>query len=233
MGKKTLTRSVLIAIGFVIALFATATQAAVVYGDFRTYIAGYSGSLAPGWTYSTEGGTTLALRAKNRYDFSVPDGSDGVYELPLGVYPGSTGGRQYASYEFSVSSVGLVSYLLYVDHDPTSAMNFTSVNPFSYWTDNVGFSNINPDFSLSIGFQNSQNIGFPDTPGGPFDPMENGLYTFRLEAYRNRALVNSVEIDVQVGDAQNSVPEPGTLALIAPAFAAMIATASRRKKFSQ
>jgi hypothetical protein len=174
------------------------------------------------FTISTDNGVELALRAKNRETFALLDGSSGTYYADLGLCATCTGvPKALWSYEFSVNSGAItgLTYRLGIDHDPSAATSYAFVNPETYWTDNA----LAP--SPFIGFQNSQNVRFGDTPGGIFDVNQAGLYSITLEAWNGASMVNSVTIDVQVGP----VPEPGTYALMLAGLMGVVAIARRRR----
>lgn len=72
------------------------------------------------------------------------------------------------------------------------------------------------------GFENSENVGFADTPGGAFNINQPGLYGFVLEAFdASGALVDRTGMSVLV-------PEPAPFALVGLALAGL-GLASRRK----
>lgn len=177
------------------------------------------------WTIGTENGIELALRAKNRQTFALLDGSTGTYQATPGTYTGANGKATW-NYEYSVNAgqyeLSDLSFLLSVDHDPSVGISFSSVNPYTYWVDNA----IAPD--PTNGFQNSQNVGFPSTPGGAFDFNQQGLYAFKLEAFQGTTLLDSVSMNVQVGDTiPVHVPEPGTFALMGLAGLGLMMTRRR------
>jgi hypothetical protein len=185
------------------------------------------------WTIGTENGIELALRAKNRETFALLDGSTGTYQADPGLYNG-LGPKSKWNYEFSINtgsqySLSDLSFLLSIDHDPSTGISFSSVNPLTYWVDNA-FAPV-----PTKGFQNSQNVGFGDTPGGAFDVFQQGLYTFKLEAFDQAgALKDSVMMNVRVGDTIPAhVPEPGSMALVGAALGGLVwirrKTASKNK----
>ena len=173
------------------------------------------------WTISTDSGVELALRGKNRQTLATIDGSSGTYLADPGLCVTCSGvPKAMWSYEFSVNagSVTGLTYRLGVDHDPSAAISYSVVDPQTYWADNA----IAP--GAFIGFQNSENVRFGDTPGGIFDVDMPGLYSFTLEAWNGPTLVNSVTMSVQV------VPEPETWAMMLAGLGMLGFTARRRKK---
>ncbi len=184
------------------------------------------------WSIGRENGIELALRAKNRETFALIDGTLGTYQVDPGLYLG-VGPKAKWNYEFSVNSSayqgGILTYLLSVDHDPSVGMNFSTADPLILWTDNFVPPSASGPLDFSDGFQNSQNVGFPDTPGGAFNVGQEGLYAFKLEAFDGTRLVDSVSMMVKVGDnVPAQIPEPGTLSLAMGAIAGL--TFIRRRK---
>jgi hypothetical protein len=186
-----------------------------------------SGNFDTNWTIGTNSGIVLGLGFKDRQSFALLDGSDGTYFSALGNYAGG-GSKQHTSYQFSVDTTGYaastapLTYSLCVDHDPTAAgVALSCVNPGTYWVDN----NVAPN--PFIGFQNSENIGFGDTPGGAFNPAMNGTFDFVLTAFSGNVMVDQVSARVQIGDAL-AVPEPGSMLLVGLGMGLLV-WASRRK----
>ncbi|MEJ5999326.1 PEP-CTERM sorting domain-containing protein [Paucibacter soli] len=178
-----------------------------------------SGNSNGNWTISTDSGIELALRAKNRETLATIDGSSGTYLADPGLCASCTGApKAMWNYEFSVNSGNLsgLTYRLGIDHDPSAATNYAFVNPETYWADNA----IAP--GAFIGFQNSENVRFADTPGGIFNVNMPGLYSVTLEAWNGASLVNSTTMNVQV------VPEPQTYALMLAGLAGLRLFARRR-----
>jgi hypothetical protein len=207
-----------------LALALVGAQAATTYGDIATpgVYFGTGGVTNGNWTISTDSGVELALRAKNRETFELLDGSSGTYAADLGLCATCTGvPKAMWSYEFSVNSGAVtgLTYRLGIDHDPSAATSYAYVDPSTYWSDNA----IAP--TPFIGFQNSQNVRFGDTPGGIFDVNQAGLYAITLEAWNGASMVNSVTIDVQVGP----VPEPETYALMLMGLVGVAAIVRRRR----
>lgn len=225
--KSKITGIFMVLFMAVMGFMTSSGQAAVVttYGNLSSpgvYFG--SGNSNGNFTIGTDNGIELGLRSKNRQTFALFDGSSGVYYAPLGTYLGS-GVKHITSYEFSANSTGYTGetpllYRLGVDQNPTMMTSFTWVDPTTHWVDNA----IAP--SGFVGFQNSQNIGFGDTPGGAFDPLISGMYTFVLEAWAGQQMMDTVTMQVQIGDTV-PVPEPGSLALMFGALGAL--SLSRRK----
>ncbi len=184
-----------------------------------------TGNFDANWTIASDNGIVLGLGFKDRQTFALLDGSSGTYFSVPGTYPGG-GSRQHTSYQFSVdftqaSATGL-TFQLCVDHDPSLATALSCVNPATWWGDNEAAP------SGFLGFQNSQNIGFADTPGGAFDPSMNGTFDFVLTAFNGNTALDSVTARVQIGDAL-AVPEPGSLALLGLGVGALAWSGRRRR----
>jgi hypothetical protein len=191
--------------------------AALTYGNIAPPGVYFGTGNANGdFTISTGAGGELALRAKDRGTGATIDGSSGVYHANTGLCAGPicTSPRAAWSYEFSVNPMGATgyTYLLGVDNDPTAGVNYTWVNAATYFGDNA---------TMGDAFQNSENIIFGNTPGGPFDIYAPGSYQFALQAFLGNTLANEVSITVQV-------PEPGSLALLGIALGALAVLLRRR-----
>ena len=189
-----------------LALASSGAMAVTSYGDIAApgvYFG--TGNVNGNWTISTDSGVELALRAKNRQTLATIDGSSGIYLADPGLCVTCTGAAKAMwNYEFSVNSGSLsgLTYRLGIDHDPSAGVSYAVVNPQTYWIDNA----IAP--GPFIGFQNSQNVRFGDTPGGIFNVNTPGIYGVTLEAWNGATMVNSTTMSVQV------VPEPETYALM-------------------
>lgn len=175
-----------------------------------------TGNFNDNFTISNAGGIELALRAK-MFGGASYDGSSGIYDVPAGLAPGRPINRPRAAwnYDFSINTAGSernlsdFAFRLGVDHDPSAATNFSYVNPLTQFPDNATFG--------TIGAQNSENVIFANTPGGPFNPFAPGLYSFRLQAFSldDRAFSNPLsQVDTIIRVAGATVPEPTTIALL-------------------
>ena len=200
-----------------------------------TGVASYGNIAAPGvyfgtgnvngdWTINTGNAGELALRAKVRFGPTL-DGTSGTYFADAGNDPSTSSYRAKWNFEYSVNSTGKTgySYWLGVDNDLSAATNFSFIN----------LSNISGFLSQPptgfTGFQDSSNIGFGNTPGGPYNINSDGIYSFVLQARRNNEIVvDSVRINVQVGP----IPEPETYALMVAGLGFMAFVARRRKQVS-
>ena len=126
--------------------FGTTANAATSYGDIATPFGVYfgSGNVNGNFTIGNSNGIELALRAKT-FGGATIDGSSGVYQANTGFSPNRTPTqtpRLDWNYEFSINTIGSQSALsnfvfrLGVDNDPTAGVNFTFVNPVTYFGDN-------------------------------------------------------------------------------------------------
>lgn len=186
------------------------------------------------WNYDDDPAVAveLAFRVKNRQTGELINADYGTYTVSPGLYSGG-GVKAKWNWEWSInegSSTGL-TYQLGIDHNPnigyTDPNTIVWVNPLTYWADNaiapIGFR----------GAQNSENVGFGDTPGGAFDVTKPGDYTFFLQAWDATRMVNHVEINVVVDDGSTTphlVPEPGTTWLLFAGLGMMGFTVLRRSK---
>ena len=180
-----------------------------------------SGNVNGNYTINTGDAGELALRAKVRFGPTI-DGTSGTYFADAGNDPSTSAYRAKWNFEYSVNSTGKTGYTYWlgVDNDLSAASNltFTNLSLIS------GFLSQPP--SGFTGFQDSSNIGFTTTPGGQGNINANGIYTFVLQARRDGQVVDSVNMNVQVGP----IPEPETYALMAAGLGLMAFVARRRKQ---
>lgn len=213
------------------------------YNDSITAIFG-SGNPNTGWTSDSASGIELGLRAKNRTSGDTSN-VNGVYS-----FASAPPTRGLWNYEFSINSdtsgtsgAGLDRYdfFLAVDRDSSLGVQWSIVNPLTYWLDNSYGNNttangagVEGPFALAgLGnnvAQNSQNITFGDYPTFPQGslPLEqNATYSYELFAVEkgagaNGARIVDVGITVVVGNGGAAVPDAGTTsALVGLALAGL------------
>lgn len=221
-------------------LGSSAANAVASYGDIVTPPGVYfgSGNVNGNWTIDTANNIELAIRAKHRDGSQATiDGSSGVYHANGGTCGGGigcTGGTKARwNYEFSVNTQagggGLFLNGLYVemavDTDRTAGENFVLLDVFTNWPDNSYWNGAERTGPFTggpqageYGVQQSVNPLFGNSGFMPgFDPFAPGLYSLRLSAYDGSAtgtLLAQTQTIV-------AVPEPGSLALLGLAFAAV------------
>ena len=213
MIKAAKFAAIIAGLGMTIGVVAQAQAAP--YGNIAAPGVYYgAGNFNGDFTIDNSNGIEVALRAKVRGGNTI-DGSSGVYQTSPAL-AGAT--RAIFNYDFSINTTASnqalsgFRYRLGVDHDPSAGINFSYKDPLTF-----GGNTFAP--GLFSGVQNSENIGFADTPGGAFNLTAEGLYTFSLAAYAltdatfSNAL-SQTSILVRVGNpAAADVPEPMTLAL--------------------
>lgn len=245
-------------------VLATGAQAALTYGNLNTtgftssttvfyqdaVYMGTGGSVQNGnWIINTTGGLEIALRARNRGNFQLVDGSSGTYAFDNGLCnPVCTGvPKAMWNYEFSVNTraggIGIVDLTnrfvqIRVDTDRTAGLAFTAwTDVTTNWGDNAYWDGIDatdgdperrvgagPAQAGEFGLQQSANPLFGNSLFQPgFDPFAAGLYRIEMRVRDGESTLGEVGMNVQV-----QVPEPSSLALVGLAIAGL-GFASRRK----
>ena len=196
----------------------------------------------------------VGLRAKNRLDFSLIDGADGIYHALPGTFGSGSGTRALWNYEFSVNTqqgggsltLNQVAVLLRVDTDASAGVSFGSyLNVFTNWDDNVYAKSGTPvsfrgltsaAFPTSgpqageFGVQQSVNPLFGNSGFMPgFNPSGPGTYEIELAVFGlNTDGTTNLNARLAGTDITVQVPEPGTLALLGLSLAGMAAVRRRR-----
>ena len=215
--------------------FTFAALALASMTSHATGVASYGNIAAPGvyfgtgnvngdWTINTGNAGELALRAKVRFGPTL-DGTSGTYFADAGNDPSTSLYRAKWNFEYSVNSTGKTGYTYWlgIDNDLSAGTNFSFTNLSS-----ISAFLSQPPTGFT-GFQDSSNIGFVTTPGGPYNINANGLYTYVLQARRDGQVVDSIGMNVQVGP----IPEPETYALMAAGLGLMAFVARRRKQVAE
>jgi hypothetical protein len=194
------------------------------------------------FTIDRSGGIEVGLRAKNRLDFTLIDGSTGTYHAPVGK---SSLSRAMWNYEFSVNTqqgggaltLNDVSVMVRVDTDAGAGVSFGSwLDVFANWGDNA-YTNgsgvrvgAGPAQTGEFGVQQSVNPLFGNSGFMPgFNPNGAGTYEIELAVFGLNDNRQTDFRNVLAGtDITVQVPEPGTLALLGLSLAGMAAL--RRRK---
>ena len=212
-----------------------------------------SGNPQGGWTVSNGNGIEIGLRAKYRNVDSVINTPDDDYIVLAGgcVTAACTGGGashpNYAlwNYEFSIDlRPNGVGALTLGDIATNTVLTVTdseghtqSVNPLTHWGDDTGFGSglggangftssgkDKPETAVDWGAQNSENLGFGDSPlNAFFSPYAADTYQFQLQVIDSSGTVLATDdMEVQVTPEPSAVILFGTLLLL-------VSVAVRRK----
>jgi len=167
--------------------------------------------------------------------------SDGTYSFAAGVAPTKSSPTAVWSFEWSINSnynnsggvLNSLSYALGIDSDPTLGTNYlvfdpiNGVNPSGYilWDHDIG-TNVTGTgggiefttvlaYAAGIAANNvAQNSWQAHWFISPFDPTVDGQYDFYLAAFNGSTQLARTNMSIIVGQGA-SVPEPGTVALLA------------------
>ena len=222
-----------------------------------------SGNANGSFTGVRENNVELGLRGKLRFNnsgaaentFNYTGNATYEFEPSDGNPPSH---RSLFNFEFSINSdlngdtdglrtLDELTYLLSIDHDPSSATNFYSYDVINGTVADhaFGFNSTGNGDGVTAGnpadpllyssyidtynvAQQSWNYGFTGDTGFPLDPQTQGLYTIGLSAFDGQTLLASTSIDIRYGEVP-PVPLPATLPLLAAALGGAGFLARRRK----
>lgn len=212
-----------------------------------------TGNPQGGWTVSTGSGIEIGLRAKYRNVDSVIHTSDDDYSVLIGgcTTPACTGGGaahpNYAlwNYEFSIDlRPNGVGTLTLADIATNTILTVTdseghtaSINPLTHWGDDTGFGSgldgangvtstgkHKPETTTDWGVQNSENLGFGDSPlNAFFNPNASDTYSFQLQVINNAGTVLATD-DMEV----QATPEPSAVILFGTLLTLVLAGVRRK-----
>lgn len=230
---------------FLVAILATFASAPLMaqntYGPQPTFTFGGTGIPNDHVVTNSNAGSLqvlLGLAASQRcgpVDCNPPLTNDGANKFfALSGTDGNppSPGNPYATWNFDFyvggANVANYSYLLKYDFNPV-----------------VGNSDFGALFIAPVPDQDSWNLGMdflsppPFIPGlvfppafGPFDPNVSGEYEFTFEAINpvTQSIAASINEYVEVGSPNSTVPEPGTMSMLAVGLVGMTFVGKRRRK---
>jgi len=202
----------------------------------------YNGSGNPqgGWTVGTDNGIEVGLRAKYRGVDAVIHSTTDDYD----VLPGS-GALALWNYEFSIdlqpngrgsltlADIAANTILTVTDLDTGDT---ATIKPLTYWNDSTGFGSggaagvtstgkDKPATATDWGIQNSENLGFGDSPlAGLFNPNAAHTYEFDL-AVKDVTGTTLASTDMEV----HVTPEPTSIILFGTMLLAVFVVTRRRR----
>lgn len=246
MNVKQLVASLVMSASLIAPATAGLVSSEMIFGD---------GNSNGGFTVETFGNLELGIRAKQRFPSpndqvgaGIVQDADGTYLFDIAglTSPDLPDNRAAWNFDWSIISdtsntqapdaLSTYTYLISVDFDPSTAVDFVTYDPLSavstgYYLGDLSTANGaagfnsggDEDFSQFTVAQNSVNYGF--LPGAP---LRAGDFRVTLSAFQGQDLVGATSIDVRVVNA--AVSAPATALLFVSAFGGLVLMRRQTRK---